>query len=143
MDGQGAGAAADRESGGPVRGGDLLAAISNRIVRLHKEVYGKGPTRARTLYQGDVVVVILRGGFTTVEQTLHRAGRDRAVVRQRAAVHEVVKNQFIGAVEELTGRRVIGFMSASQQDPDMAAEIFLLEPEEGESPSRSNERSSI
>ena len=110
--------------------GDVLAAISGRIVHLHKEFYGKGPTKARTYYTGDVVTVLLRGGFTRVEQTLLDEGRGSDVIEQRMAFQEVMKERFSEVVEELTGRRVAAFMSGSHQDPDLVAEVFVLEPNE-------------
>lgn len=113
--------------------GELLLAISNRIVGLHKELYGKGPTRARVFYHDDVILVVMRGGFTPVERTLHRAGRDAAVAAQRAEFQEAVKAQFTAAVEELVGRRVMAFMSGSTQEPEMSAEIFVLEPSDSAS----------
>src|SRR5919206_1903077 len=58
--------------------GDLLMAIANRIVSLHKKFYGKGPTKARAFYQDDLIVVLTRGGFSTGEETLYRAGRGAA-----------------------------------------------------------------
>jgi uncharacterized protein YbcI len=103
-------------------------AIANRIVSLHKKFYGKGPTKARAFYQDDLIVVLTRGGFSTVEETLYRAGRGAAVIAQRAEFQDAVKGEFSAAVEELTGRRVLAFMSANHQDPDMAAELFVLEP---------------
>ncbi|MDP8943053.1 MAG: DUF2294 domain-containing protein [Actinomycetota bacterium] len=114
---------------GPANG-DVLAAISSRIVHLHKEFYGKGPTKARTYYIGDVVTVLLRGGFTKVEQTLLDEGRGSDVIEQRMAFQEVMRDRFTEAIEELTGRRVAAFMSGSHQDPDLIAEVFVLEPNE-------------
>lgn len=108
--------------------GQLLLAISNRIVSLQKKFYGKGPTKARAFYFDDVVLVLSRGGFTEVEHTLQRAGRGAAVLAQRAEFQEVVEGEFTQAIEELTGRRVIAFMSTNHQEPDMAAELFILEP---------------
>ena len=108
--------------------GDLLAAISGRIVSLHKDYYGKGPTKAKTYYQGDLLVVLLRGGFTRVEETLRAEGRGEDVIEQRMAFQEVMRPRYVEAVEELTGRKVVGFMSGSQQDPDMISEVFVLEP---------------
>lgn len=108
--------------------GDVLAAISGRIVHLHKEFYGKGPTKAKTYYAGDVVTVVLRGGFTRVEQTLLEEGRGSDVIEQRMAFQEVMKERFVEAIEEITGRRVAAFMSGSHQDPDLIAEVFVLEP---------------
>ncbi len=108
--------------------GDVLAAISSRIVHLHKEFYGKGPTKARTYYSGDVVTVLLRGGFTRVEQTLLDEGRGSEVIEQRMAFQEVMKSRYVKAIEEVTGRGVVAFMSGSHQDPDLIAEVFVLDP---------------
>jgi uncharacterized protein YbcI len=108
--------------------GRMLAEVSNRIVGLHKEFYGKGPTKAKTYYQGDLLVVLLRGGFTRVEETLRAAGRGANVIEQRMAFQEVMRDRYKEVIEEATGRRVVGFMSGSQQDPDMLAELFVLEP---------------
>jgi uncharacterized protein YbcI len=109
----------------PERGG-VLVAISDGIVALLKDYYGKGPTEAKTYYQDDLVVCLLRGGFTRVEKTLHEGGRLEAVTQQRAAFQEVMRDRFTGLVEEATGRRVIGFMSGYQQEPDMICEVFIL-----------------
>jgi uncharacterized protein YbcI len=109
--------------------GSLLAAVSDRLVRLYKELYGKGPTKAKTFYQGDLLVVVMRGGFTQVERTLQEAGRAHAVVQQRMEFQEAVRDRFTEAVTELTGREVVAFMSGTHQDPDITAEIFLLAPE--------------
>ncbi|HEX2397116.1 MAG TPA: Na-translocating system protein MpsC family protein [Solirubrobacteraceae bacterium] len=112
--------------------GGLLVAISTRIVALYKQLYGKGPTRARTCYQDDVILVLMHGGFTPVERTLHRAGRDAAVAAQRAEFQEAVKGRFVAAIEELVGRRVQAFMSSSSAQPELSAEIFVLEPSDSE-----------
>ncbi len=112
------------------RDGHVLAEISNTFVRLHKEYHGKGPDKAKTYYQGDLLVVLMRGGFTRVEQTLLEAGRGSEVIEQRMAFQEVMQRRYREEIEGLTGRKVVGFMSGSQQDPDMIAEIFVLEPTE-------------
>ncbi len=106
--------------------GDLSAAISGRIVALHKEFYGRGPTKAKTYYHGDVITVLLRGGFTKVEETLRAGGRGREVIDQRMAFQQVMRGRYSEAIEELTGRNVVGFMSGNQQDPDMICEVFVL-----------------
>ncbi len=105
----------------------MLTAISDGLVALLKEYYGRGPTRAKTYYEDDLVVCLLRGGFTRVEQTLFREGRAEAVIGQRMAFQEVMRSRFEQVVEDATGRRVVGFMSGNQQDPDMICEIFILE----------------
>jgi len=68
----------------------------------------------------------LRGGFTTVEQTLLEGGHGDDVIRQRMAFQEVMRERFEKVVEDATGRKVVGFMSGNQQDPDMICEVFIL-----------------
>ncbi len=112
----------------PTARGDALTAISDGIVGLFKEFYGKGPTRAKTYYEDDLVVCLLRGGFTRVEETLRDAGRSHEVILQRMAFQDVMRDRFEAVITDATGRRVIGFMSGNQQDPDMLCEIFVLAP---------------
>lgn len=71
-------------------GGDVRANIARRIVQLHKEFYGKGPTKAKTYYHEDIVVVLLRGGFTRVEETLLQGGRGDSVLQQRSDFQHVM-----------------------------------------------------
>ena len=108
--------------------GATLATISNRLVQLHKDYYGKGPTKVKTYLQDDVVVVLLRGGFTRLEETLVEAGRGQVVVEQRSQFQQVMAERFKEVVAELTGREVIAFMSASHKAPEMMAEVFVLAP---------------
>jgi uncharacterized protein YbcI len=108
--------------------GAVLTAISTGIVALLKDYYGVGPTQAKTYYQDDLVVCVLRGGFTRVERTLLDGDRGRAVIEQRMAFQEVMRQRFEAVVQHATGRAVIGFMSGNQQDPDMICEVFVLAP---------------
>jgi uncharacterized protein YbcI len=108
--------------------GDVLTEISNGLVALLKEYYGRGPSQAKTYYHDDLVVCLLRGGFTRVEQTLLDGGRGGEVIQQRMAFQEVMRERFEGVVQQATGRRVIGFMSGNQQRPDVICEVFLLAP---------------
>jgi uncharacterized protein YbcI len=108
--------------------GDVLTAVSDGIVALFKEYYGKGPTRTKTYYEDDLVICLLRGGFTRVEETLRDAGRGHEVILQRMAFQDVMRDRFEAVIAQATGRRVIGFMSGNQQDPDMLCEIFVLAP---------------
>ena len=106
----------------------LVANISNGIVGLVKEYYGKGPQQAKTYVDDDLVVVVLRGGFTAVEQTLLDAGHTEAVLRQRQLFATVMRERFTAIVEAETGRPVSAHMSAGHQEPDLLAEIFVLAP---------------
>jgi uncharacterized protein YbcI len=108
--------------------GEIRTAISEGIVGLLKDFYGTGPTRAKTYVAEDLVVCVLRGGFTKVEQTLLAGGRGQAVLSQRVEFQEVMRDRFVAVVEQATGRRVVGFMASSQQDPDMLCEVFVLSP---------------
>jgi uncharacterized protein YbcI len=108
--------------------GDVLTAISDGMVALLKEFYGRGPTRTKSYYADDLVVCLLRGGFSRVEQTLLEGGRSAAVIQQRVEFQELMRTRFEAVIEGATGRRVIGFMSGNQQDPDMMCEVFILAP---------------
>ncbi len=108
--------------------GEVLTAVSDGLVALLKEFYGRGPTRAKSYYEDDLVVCVLRGGFSRVEQTLVDGGRGAAVIRQRMEFQELMRDRFEGVIEDATGRQVIGFMSGNQQDPDMMCEVFVLAP---------------
>jgi len=108
--------------------GDVLTAISDGMVALLKEFYGRGPTRTKTYYEDDLVVCLLRGGFSRVEQTLLEGGRGPAVIQQRMEFQDLMRGRFEGVIEDATGRRVIGFMSGNQQHPDIMCEVFILAP---------------
>jgi len=108
--------------------GDVLTAISDGMVALLKEFYGRGPTRAKSYYQDDLVVCLLRGGFSQVEQTLLEGGRGSAVIQQRMEFQDLMRDRFEAVIEAATGRDVIGFMSGNQQGPDIMCEVFILAP---------------
>ena len=114
----------------PANRGEVLTAISDGMVGLLKEFYGRGPTQAKSYYHDDLVVCLLRGGFSQVEQTLFDGGRSRAVIQQRMEFQELMRERFIKVVEDATGERVIGFMSGNQQSPDLMCEVFILVPRE-------------
>ena len=113
---------------GPIPAGETSDAISRRMIGLHRELYGKGPSRAKTYYYDDFVTVLMRGGFTAVEETLFRSGRSGAVTEQRSEFQRAMEKRFIDVVAEETGREVVAFMSTSHQHPDLVAELFLLAP---------------
>jgi uncharacterized protein YbcI len=103
-------------------------AIANAIVQIHKEGYGKGATRARTHVLEDMIVVQLEDVLTRAEQTLVAGGHADQVRATRQIVQQSQRAQFVTAVEEISGRDVEVFMSQLHFDPDIAVEIFLLEP---------------
>ena len=115
-----------RVSSPPRKPGDVLTAISDGMVALLKEFYGRGPTRTKTYYKNDLVVCLLRGGSSRVEQTLLEGGRGSSVIQQRMEFQDLMRERFEAVIEDATGRDVIGFMSGSQQDPDVMCEVFIL-----------------
>jgi uncharacterized protein YbcI len=118
---------------GPARG-ETLAQISTGLVQLHSRFYGKGPTKAKTHLVDDTVVSILRGGFTRVERTLLDTGQVESVYQMRRSFQQAMEAEFRQVVEEATGRKVIAYMSSINVDPDLAVELFVLEPLEGADP---------
>jgi uncharacterized protein YbcI len=112
----------------PPSHGAVLTAISDGMVALLKEFYGHGPSRAKSYYDDDLVVCLLRGGFSRVEQTLLEGGRGPAVIQQRMEFQDLMRQRFEAVIEQATGRRVIGFMSGNQQHPDIMCEVFILDP---------------
>jgi len=97
---------------------------------LHREHYGRGATSVRTVIQRDYVISFLNDIYTPVERTLIEAGSQQTVKETRQAFQMAMRGMFTEAVEEIMGRKVLGFMSQVHFQPDMAAEIFVLEPAE-------------
>jgi uncharacterized protein YbcI len=112
----------------PLGRGDVCNAISNGMATLLKEFYGLGPLRTKSYYEDDLVVCVMRGGFTQAEHTLFEGGRGSSVVVQRMEFQELMRERFSEVIERTTGRAVIGFMSGIQQHPDMMCEVFILAP---------------
>jgi uncharacterized protein YbcI len=113
-------------------GGEILASISTGLVQLHRRYYGKGPTKAKTYMFDDTVVCMLQGGFTTIERTLVEDGKKHQVQDMRRSFQDTMEDQFTAVIEEATGRSVIAYMSQVHTDPDLAVELFVLEPGESD-----------
>jgi uncharacterized protein YbcI len=108
--------------------GSARAQISNAMVALKKQYYGRGPERAKTYLNDDYVFCVLEGGLTRNEETLLEAGEEDLIRQYRLRFQEAVSEATIGAVEEATGRRVLTYHSQIVFRPARAFEIFLLEP---------------
>jgi uncharacterized protein YbcI len=107
--------------------GEQAAAISNLVVRLTSDYTGRGPTKARTHMEDEVITVILRDTLTKGERSLVRDGKQEVVRSTRFAYQQTMRDDMVAGVEEICGKRVVAFMSANHMDPDVAAEIFLLD----------------
>ena len=109
-------------------GGKLLAAISTRIVAILREHYGRGPMKAKTYALDDIVVVVMRGsGFTSLEQTIMDSGEPDRVVAMRHDFQRMMTKGFTEAIEELTGRKVVAFLSQAHVEPDITLEVFFVD----------------
>lgn len=115
---------------GPVatlKGGALNAAISNGVVGLLGEHLGRGPTRARAIHNGKLVLCVLEDTMTKAERNLANRGKEDFVLEMRHAFQETMREELTAVVERLTGRKVVAFLSANHIEPDVAAEVFVLD----------------
>ena len=107
--------------------GEAAAAVSNGIVQLFAEHYGRGPTRAKTYVLDDrFVVTVIEDTLTTVEQTLVDAGREALVREVRLTFQEAMADAFKGVVEREVGRKVVAYHSQITFRPDIGFEVFVL-----------------
>jgi uncharacterized protein YbcI len=118
----------------PTASGPSGLAIANHIVQLLSEYTGRGPTKARTTFSHNLVTVVVQDLLGKGERSLVRDGKATLVLDLRRAYQETMRDEFTAGVEEITGRRVIAFLSANHIDPDIAIESFVLAPEDGEPP---------
>ena len=109
------------------RRGELRQQLSNAIVALFKQYFGRGPTDCRTYLEPDLVIIVLTGGYSAAEQTLFQAGKWHEVRQARIAWQDSMEVRFIETIERLTQRTVKAFLSANRQDAELTIELFVLE----------------
>jgi uncharacterized protein YbcI len=112
--------------------GSIASAISGTVVQLMREYTGRGPTRARTYIDDDLISVVLQDTLTMGERSLVRDGEVDLVLASRKAFQRTMSRQMIAAIEEHSGRKVLAFLSDNHIDPDVAVESFVLEPRTAE-----------
>jgi len=116
------------ELGRAERRGLELQEISNAMVRLYKELFGRGPTKVRTNYAGpDTIVTTLEDSLTSPERSMVRLNEHTRVRDMRTFFQYAAERDFVGSVEEITGRKVRAFVSGMDVENDVAAELFYLE----------------
>lgn len=113
----------------PAVGGSKSAAISNLTVRLLSQYTGRGPTKARTFFNEDMVTVVLKDTLTKGEISLVENDHAKLVLTTRKTFQEVMGADLTAGVEEILQRKVVAFLSANHIGPDVAVETFLLAPE--------------
>lgn len=106
--------------------GQVAAEVSNTIVRLYTDFYGRGPIKAKTYLMDDYVFTILEESMTVAERTLVRAGQEDLVRTFRLAFQTQMYETFVGAVERVVGRRVLTYQSQIAFNPEVCIEFFLL-----------------
>jgi uncharacterized protein YbcI len=111
----------------PLEGGRLLADITNRIVALMREHYGRGPIKAKTYVLDNLIVCALSDGFTAIEKTMMAGGEPERVLEMRRDFQRYMKVRYSELVEELTGRKVLAFLSQAHVEPDLTVEMFLMD----------------
>jgi uncharacterized protein YbcI len=110
--------------------------ISNEMVRLYKELFGRGPTKARTHFAGrDAILCTLEDTLTPAERTMAEMGEHQRLRDVRLFFQYAREEDFRSAVESITGRKVRGFVSGMDTRADIASELFYLEPDENGSDS--------
>ena len=110
-----------------LRGGELNAAVTSALVGIHTDHLGRGPQTASTFHHGNVVVTLMNEVMTPAEKTLAATGNAPAVTAMRHLFQDTMQREFNAAIERLTGRKVVAFISGNHVDPDMAAEVFVLD----------------
>jgi uncharacterized protein YbcI len=113
--------------GRPLSGGKLLSEITNRIVSLMREHYGRGPIKAKTYVLDNLIVCVLSDGFTAIERTMMEGGEPERVLEMRRDFQRMMKQRYSEMIQELTGRTVLAFLSQAHVEPDLTIEIFLMD----------------
>lgn len=108
-------------------GGELNAAITREVVRIHTAAIGRGPRKSYSFHNGDTLVTVLIEVQTRAEQTLVAHDESDAVLAMRRLSQRAMAEDLKAAIARLTGREVVAFMSDNHLDPDMAIQVFVLD----------------
>jgi uncharacterized protein YbcI len=113
----------------PVKGEDMLDAVTKAMVALHERYHHRAPVTAKTRMLGDDLLVCVLGGvYTDVEKTMIELQRSTIVQETRSAFQTAMERRFIDRVESITGREVLAFISNHHIGPDIEVEVFMLTP---------------
>jgi uncharacterized protein YbcI len=112
----------------PLNGGELNAAITRELVRIHTAAIGRGPRKSYSFHNGDTLITVMLEVLTRAEQTLVSYDEGDAVLAMRRLSQRAMAEEMKAVVARLTGRTVLAFMSDNHLDPDMAVQVFVLTP---------------
>jgi uncharacterized protein YbcI len=107
--------------------GEMLAEISNEMVRAQKKFFGKGPEQAKSYLLDDMLIIVMRGGMTTAEQTMLEFGKQDMVREFRQLFENEMTERLTEMIEDETGRKVLTYQSQILFDPDVVVEMFVLD----------------
>jgi uncharacterized protein YbcI len=110
-----------------LHGGELNAAITRALVGIQNEYVGRGPRQASTFYHNNVIVTLMHDVLNRAEKEISKSNRTDAVTSIRHLYQMAMQADFTEAVERLSGRKVIAFISGNHADPDIATEVFVLD----------------
>ena len=127
MDAEASGEQPDTEE---ERTGLMMVEVSNAMVQLYKDLFGRGPTKTRTSYAGpDLLVTTLENSLTRIERTMADNGEHERLRDLRMHFQYMSEDDFVGIVEQITGRKVRAFVSGVDTKQDVSSELFYLEPQ--------------
>lgn len=108
-------------------GGELNAAVTREVVRIHTANLGRGPKKSFSFHNGNILITVMHEALTRAEQNLASSGEGEAVLRMRRLFQRTMREELTASVEKLTGRRVVALMSDNHLDPELAVEVFMLD----------------
>lgn len=112
----------------PLRGPELLAAVSRAMLGVHNHYHGKDSATASShMLADDMLACVLRDVYNDVERAMIDLGQTPLVHKTRSAFREAKGDEFVTAVERLSGRSVVAFMATNHVDPDLEVEVFVLD----------------
>lgn len=111
----------------PLSGGELNAAVTREVIRVQNESHGRGPKKAYSFHNGNVLVTVLEEVLTPAERKLASNGESDAVLRMRSLYQRSMAAELKKGIEAITGREVVAVMSDNHLDPDLAIETFILD----------------
>ncbi|HEX6780654.1 MAG TPA: Na-translocating system protein MpsC family protein [Solirubrobacterales bacterium] len=111
----------------PLSGGELNAAVTREVIRVQNECHGRGPKKAFSFHNGNVLVTVLEEVLTPAERKLASSGESDAVLRMRGLYQRSMAEELKRGIEAITGREVVAFLSDNHLEPDLAVETFILD----------------
>jgi uncharacterized protein YbcI len=111
----------------PLRGGELNAAVTREVIRVQNESHGRGPRKAFSFHNANILVTVMEEVLTPAERRLAGNGESDAILNMRSLYQKNMEPELKKSIEEITGCEVLALMSDNHLDPDMAVEVFILD----------------